>query len=227
MYGLIAGGVLGAAGLIGKAIQRGKSNREMDRLMKQNPAYQKNPIAQQRLALAQSLLNARTPGYVSAERNIYTNQANQLGGVQRNATDAAQALAVMSGIGANTNQAFQNLADQESQDYQWKLSNLNNAQELAIGEDDKLYNDDVRRYQDTVQMKGAQMQNKAATWGDLSNFGFSLMDFSANSGGDNSNANNSMGRRSSSSYSGITTNSLMNQRFGKSPFRYPTQKPKF
>lgn len=184
MYGLIAGGVLGTIGMIGKAAERGRSNREMEKLIKENPQYAENPVARQRLALAQTLLNARMPGSAAAERNIYGNQANQVAGAQRNATDASQLMAVSSGIGANSNMAFQDLAQAEAQDYQRRYGNLTDAQEGVINEGDKVFDDTVRRFDDKVQFRGAQSANRAANWGDLGNFGFSMMDFGASGGFD-------------------------------------------
>ena len=106
---------------------RAKANRELKNLMKQDPTYQADPrvmqMANQRLGLANTLLNARMPGASAAERNIYTNQANQLAGLNRGATDASQALAVAAGIGGQTNQAFENLGQQEAQDYYRRLEN--------------------------------------------------------------------------------------------------------
>src|SRR5205085_1584394 len=83
-----------------------------------------NPIAGQRLGLAQTLLNARMPGAAAAERNIYGSQANTMAQVNRNATDSSQVLALAGAAQGQTNQAFSNLETQEAQDYQRRYSNL-------------------------------------------------------------------------------------------------------
>lgn len=172
-----AGLVSGIAGLIGQGAQRKKANQQLETLISQNPAYTANPLAGQRLGLARTLLNARMPGAIAAERNIYTNQGNQLAGVDRNATDASQALAAKAGIGASTNNAFQDLGQQEAADYQRRYNNFTGAQEGVINEGDKVYSDSVRRFGDEVSMRGAQQENKANTWRDITNFGSGLMNF--------------------------------------------------
>jgi hypothetical protein len=167
----------GLIGGIGKMFGRKKANKQLEEMIRRNPQYKENPLAAQRLGLSQALLNARAPGAAMAERNIYANQASQFANVNRNATDASQALGLAGGIGGSTNQAFNELGMQEANDYQRRLGNLEGAQQGMIQEGDKVFNDQVRRFGDEVQMRGAQQQNKQAGWGDLSNLGFSLMDF--------------------------------------------------
>jgi hypothetical protein len=176
---LLAGLAIGAVGAIGKAIGRGKANKQMDALLAKNPAYTENPLARQRLGLAQTLLNARMPGAVAMERNLFTNQATQLNRLDRGATDASQALAAAAGIGAGTDNSLMQLGMAESQDYQRRLNNLTTAQEGVIQEGDKVFADQTRRYNDEFSVRGAQQQNRQNTWGDISNFGFSLANFAA------------------------------------------------
>lgn len=171
----IAGLGLGVIGGIGNLFGNRKANRRLEDLIKQNPQYQANPLAKQQLGLAQTLLNARMPGAASAERNIYQNQANMMGQVNRNATDASQALALAAAGQGQANQAFGNLATQEAQDYQRRYGNLTNAQATQINEDDKVYQDKVRRFQDLAQIRGAQNANRQNAWSSLSNLGFGAM----------------------------------------------------
>ena len=184
----VAVGVAGV-GLVGKALSRHKANNTMDKLIQQDPNYAtsaagiaNNKLASGRLSLAQTLLNARMPGAARAERNIYTTQANQLGSISRNATDSSQALALGASTLGQTNQAFDQLSGQEAQDYQRRYGDVENAQEGVINEQNKQFQDDTRRFGDTTQFKGAQAANRAANWGDLSNFGFGLADFGASGG---------------------------------------------
>jgi alkylated DNA nucleotide flippase Atl1 len=176
---------VGLVGGIGKMFGRGKANREMSRLLKSNPTYKANPLVAQRLGLAQSLLNARMPGATAIERNLFASQANTMAGAQRNATDSSQLLALGSASQAQTNQAVNNLGIQEQQDYYNRLGSLEGAQMAQVGEDDKVYQDQVRRWQDTAQIKGMQNANRQAGWGDLSNLGFGLMQFGMAGGVDN------------------------------------------
>lgn len=166
-----AGLVTGIIGGIGGLISAGGANKKLDQLLKQDPTYQANPLASQRLGLAQTLLNARMPGASSVERNIYGNQANQLANVNRNATDGSQALAAGAAAQGQTNQAFQQLGQQESQDYQRRYGNLVGAQQGEIQEGDKVYQDQVRRFSDLAQIRGAQNQNTQAAWQGIANLG--------------------------------------------------------
>lgn len=182
----IAGLGLGVIGGIGNLFGNRKANKRLEALMKTNPQYKANPLAQQQMGLAQTLLNARMPGAASAEQNIWQNQANTLGQVNRNATDASQALALAAGAQGQTNQAFGNLATQESQDYQRRYGNLATAQQGVINENDKVFQDQVRRFQDMAQIQGAQNANTQNSWSSLGNLGFGMMNFGL-AGGFNAN----------------------------------------
>lgn len=171
----IAGLGIGLIGGIGGLFGAKKANRQLEQLMKQNPAYKANPLANQRMGLAQTLLNARAPGAAAAERNINQNQANTMGMVNRNATDASQAMAMAAAGQGQSNQAFGNLQQAEEQDYQRRYGNLEGAQQGVIQEGDKVFQDSVRRFQDTAQIKGMQNQNRQGAWNSLSNLGFGAM----------------------------------------------------
>jgi hypothetical protein len=185
MIGSLIGLGLGAIGTVGKMIQRGKNNRDMEKLLSQDPSYKENPLAAQRLGLAQTLLNSRMPGAAALERNIYTNQASRINDVNRGATDASQALALGAGAQGQTNQAFGQLQQQEAQNFQQNLSNLTGAQEGMINEGDKVYNDQIRRFGDLSQVRGAQAANRANNWGDIANTGFGIADFGMQGGFNN------------------------------------------
>ena len=173
---------LGLIGGIGKLFGRGRANRELDKVLAQDPTYKENPLARQQLGLAQTLFNARMPGASSIERNIYSTQANQLANINRLATDSSQALALAAGTQGQTNNAFNNLGIQEAQDYQRRYGNLEGAEEGVIREGDKVYSDQVRRFGDLSQIRGAQNANRQNNWGDIANLGFGLMDFGLGGG---------------------------------------------
>lgn len=163
---------VGGLGAIGGLINSFSSGAKLNALMRQDPSYQTSPYAAQRLNMAQTLLNARMPGATAMERNIYGNQSNQLANVNRNATDSSQALALGSAAQGQTNQAFQNLGTQEQQDYYNRLQNETGAQQGMIQEGDKVYQDQVRRFQDRAALTGAQMQNVQGAWNSVANLGF-------------------------------------------------------
>lgn len=173
IIGLGTGLIGGIGGLFGA----GSANRKLDALLKQDPTYTANPIAAQRLSLAQTLLNSRAPGASYAERNIYGNQANQQANIQRNATDSSQALALGAANQATTNQSFGQLANQEDQDYQRRYANYTGAQQGEIQEGDKVYQDQMRRFNDLAQIRGQQNANTQAAWQGISNLGFGVANF--------------------------------------------------
>lgn len=173
---------LGAIGTIGRLFGRGKANRQLRRLMKENPIYQENPLAKQRLGLANTLLNARSPGAAAAEQNIYNTQANTISRGQRGATDASQFLSFAGDTQTQVNNAFNDLGQFEAQDYQRRYGNQVAAQEGLIREQDKVFQDSVRRWQDKAALQGAQIANNANSWDDIGNFGFALSDFGMNGG---------------------------------------------
>ena len=185
------GAGVGLVGSIGKMIGRGKANKKMSKLLGEDPAYTENPLARQRLGLAQTMLNARMPGAQAAENNIYGSQANTLSNIQRGATDSSQALSLESGVQGNTNDAFQNLGVNEAQDYQRRYSNVSDAQEGVIREGQMVYGDQVRRFGNKMQVNGAINENRQNTWGDISNMGFGMADFAMAGGFDGMKGNSS------------------------------------
>lgn len=174
---LAAGLGIGLIGGIGKMFGRGKANKQMEALIAQNPMYKENPLARQRLGLAQQLMNARMPGASQAERNIYSNQANQVSNIQRGATDSSQLLAMGANAFGQSNQAFNELGQAEAGNKQQQYQNVASAQQGVINEGDKVFNDQIRRFEDLSRIRGAQNANRQANWGDVSNMGFGLANF--------------------------------------------------
>jgi hypothetical protein len=174
----------GVVGTIGKMFSRAKNNRELEDLLGQDPSYSINPLAQQRLGLAQTLLNARMPGSQARENRIFGNQASNQYNVGRTATDASQALLMNATGQGQTNQAFGDLGMDEANYFQQNLNNLTGAQEGMIQEGNKVYEDNVRKYGNTMQIKGAQAENRNNTWSDVANLGFGLSDFGMSGGFD-------------------------------------------
>lgn len=168
---------VGLIGSIGQMVAAGKANKQLEALSKTDPTKSPSPVAAQRLGLAQTLLNARMPGAAYAERNIYGNQANQESNIERNATSGSQALALGASMQGATNQAFGQLEQQEAADYQRRYSNLSDAQQGVINEGDKVYQDQVRRFGDLAQIRGAQAANTANSWKSVSNLGESVLKF--------------------------------------------------
>lgn len=178
-WGTAIGAVVGAAaGIFGAA----KKNKELKRLEKMNPIYKANPLATERAALAKSLLNARMPGAAALQENIYNNQANSIGQLQRNATDSSQLLSMAAGVQAQTDQSFHQLSEEENADYQRRYGNYASATQGVIEEGDKVYQDQLRRFQDLAQMRGARATNTANALTSVSNSAYSLTNYGMSGG---------------------------------------------
>lgn len=121
--------------------------------------YTISPYAQNILATAKQLNNSRMPGATNAEQNIQTNFANVSGGIGRNATSSAQALAMLTGAQANTDQALANLGQQEAGFKLSAIQNLNLANNAMTAEHDKVYQDAVRRQNNAMQEQSALRQS--------------------------------------------------------------------
>lgn len=172
----------GLIGGIGKLFSRGAANRRLRALQKEDPIYKENPLAAKRLGLANTLLNARMPSAASVERNIYQNQANTVSNAQRSATSGNDLLLAGGAIQGQTNQAFNELGEDEATDYQRRYGNQVAAQEGLINEQDKVFQDQTRRFGNKVQIQGAISGNQQAGWGDISNMGFGIASFGLNGG---------------------------------------------
>lgn len=173
----LAGAGVGLIGGIAGLFHAGAANAQLNKLIGQDPSYSINPVAQQRLALAQTLLNARMPGAASASNNILETQANQNAGIERNATSGAQAIAAEAGAAGGANKAFEQLGEQEAQDYQRRYGNLAGAQEGIVQEGDKVYQSKVRQFEDMAQIRAAQNANTSNALSSLSNLGFGAMNY--------------------------------------------------
>lgn len=181
---IIVGAGIGLVGGVGKMFERGRANRELRNLMNTMPQYKENPEYAKRLGLAQTLLNARMPGAAAAERNIYQTQANQMANVQRGATSGSDVLLAGAGAAGQAGQAFGQLSQAEAADYQRRYGNLAAAQDAEAQEKQRMFEDQLRRYQTQAQLQGAIQENRAATWGDIGNIGTGFASLGVNAGWD-------------------------------------------
>lgn len=148
---------------LGSALYKGisgvRQNRMANKIKPQQVNYQTSPYAAANVGLAQQLFNGRMAGASSAEQNIFANNANANASVNRNATNSAQALALISANQGQTDQALSNLAVQEAQSGQQRAGMLMNANQGMVGEGDKIYQDQLRKYQEDVAAKSALRQS--------------------------------------------------------------------
>lgn len=157
--GLIGAGVSLVSGLVNSA----KQKKMAKAIHPNDPTYQTSDYAKNNLALASQLYNSRMAGASQQEQNIYGTQANTISAIQRNSGSGADALAAVAGTQGNTNQSFANLGLQEAHDKMNRYALVNQANQGMINEGDKVYNDQLRKYQEATAAKnalqGAALQN--------------------------------------------------------------------
>lgn len=139
-----------------------KQKKMAKKILLNDPTYQASPYAKDQLALARNAFNGRMAGATSAEQNIFTNQANQVANVNRNATDSSQALALAAGIGGQTNQSLNELGAMEAQNKNAMLGNYNAALQGMTEEERRIYQDKLRKYLEAAQAK-KELQNASMT----------------------------------------------------------------
>lgn len=165
------GAALGTVGTIAANISADKTRSELLKKTYDDPKYQTSEYTKSRFALAQQLLNARMPGVASAERNIGQTQANVQGNINRNATDSSQVLALAAANQGQTNQAYGQLDQQEAADYYNRLGNYNQQSTAMSEENQRMYEDSVRRWQDQVNIMLARHGLRQQQGQNLSNLG--------------------------------------------------------
>lgn len=181
--GSAVGMALGTIGTIGSNISTDKARSQLLSLGGQDPTYTQSPYAKERLGLAETLLNAKMPGAATMEKNIYGTQAAQDYNIDKTATDSAQALSAKAAAAGQAGQQFQNLSVQEAQDYYNRLNNLTGAQQGMTAENDKAYQDRVRRWQDSVNILMARTGMRQNEWQSVSNLGGMIGGMSGGFGG--------------------------------------------
>lgn len=147
-------------GGIFKGIQGHKQQKMADAIHPVNAVYHVSPYAQNQLATVKNMMNGRMAGAANEEQNIQGNFANSMGGVDRNATSGAQSLAMLAGLNGNANQAYNQLGQQEAMNKQNMLSQLFYANQGMTDENNKVYQDQLRNYNNDLNAKNA-LQNAA------------------------------------------------------------------
>lgn len=139
--------------IFGKLISGVEQGALANKINPQDVTYSENPNARKNLATVENLFNAPIPGMSSAYKRIGTNMANRMANVQRNATDSSTALAVGAGAQAEADAAAENLAMKEGQQKYSLIDDLTGAYKMLIGEGDKVYGDQLRKYNNDVNAK--------------------------------------------------------------------------
>ena len=125
------------AGLVAQGLGSGFGAIKGAQMMKQakaiNPAWnlKESQAAKQMLGTAQTQLNARNPFAEASRQAILGGQANVISGVERNAIDPSQALAIITGVAGQTNQSLMEQGRQDNAMQAQRTANLFNALQSA------------------------------------------------------------------------------------------------
>lgn len=152
-----------------KMIASGQQKKELQKATKAAGYYTADDNVKQNLALAQNLYNGRMAGASNLEAQIYGNQANTIGAMNRNVTDSSQALALAGSVQGNTNEALQQLAISEAQDRLSRYGILANASQALAAEKYKERMDKIRYQNQLMGIKATHNQNIATGVGDMVN----------------------------------------------------------
>ena len=172
------GAGVSALGSLGKIFAGAKQNKLANQINPIFQQYQKNPLAQENLAVNKNMFYGRMPGAQRAESNIMQAQSNQLANAQRGATDASQLLAMGAGLQGGANDAFSNLAAAEGQSKAGLLPSLNQAYRGVISEGDKAYDSMMQKFQMDSQAKAALRQSGMQNiFGGIGDIGAGAMQF--------------------------------------------------
>lgn len=148
---------IGALAKVGMGIAQ---NSKANKVVVPEANYNVSATAMDNLGLAKTMFNSAMPGSTAAAQNILANNANTRGSIGRNATDSSQALALMTGAQAQTDQSLTSLGNNDAQ---WRLnmlSNLNMANNGMTLENDKVYQDKVRK-QNMAMAEKNNLRNSA------------------------------------------------------------------
>lgn len=157
------------------------ADRQLEQLLTKDPTYTRSKFPGMQLGLANQTLNAPMPGTQRFRNNLFSSQGNTLASINRNATDASQALAMGAMAQGQTDESLSNLQLQEADWKKFGLQNLNQAYGANQQEDQAVFGDQVRKFENEAQIRGAQAANRLAkrkalwnTVGDIANIGVGM-----------------------------------------------------
>lgn len=169
---MAVGAGISLANQIGKWFSGNKQTKEAKKINPVFNQYKTNPYAKTQLGLAQQLFGGRMAGATEMEKNILSSQGSVLDGIDRTATDGAQALAAKIATQGQTDQSFSNLQTLEKQNKYDMLSNLNESYGQLINEGDKEYDSMLEKFRFDSGRKDALMSagkmNKYGAVNDIS-----------------------------------------------------------
>jgi hypothetical protein len=106
---------------------------------------------------AQQLYGSRMPGATAQEQRILANTANAQAAAERNSGSGADNLAMAAILNAQGNEASAALAEREAQNKLVTNQILTGAENTMTNENDKMFQDKLRKYTEAVTAKNALM----------------------------------------------------------------------
>ncbi len=150
---------------------------QADQLNQQALGYANNILLQAKgdQSEARNLYNARMANAGAIEKDIFQNQANTIGALSKNATDASQLLQLAGAVQGNTNNAFNSLSQVEAEDKQRRYYNLlgaNQGVQSAYGNLQNYYGNQASQAQQSAnQLMQSGMTNQANAINGIANIG--------------------------------------------------------
>lgn len=180
------GGIFGTL-FGGKEALSDRQQQLADAINPVDATFTMSPEVKQQLGLATQLENGAAPGTATQTNNIFTNQSNTVGANNNNATSGAQALAVNAATQGQTNKAVSGVQTENENNKVAMLGNLNNATSATANQEQQVYQDQVRKFNNDTAAKAAlqsaAIQNKASWNNDLSSLVGNLFSKKSGAGG--------------------------------------------
>ena len=138
------------------------TENKLKQLLSQNPVYTRSQFPGMMLGTAQNTALSQMPGLQEYLRSKDAAYGTQLSNINKNATDASQALALAAAAAAERDNVSDNVLGMEADWKKFGLQNLNQAYGVNAAEDQNVYADQLRKYETEAQIRGAQAANKLA-----------------------------------------------------------------
>lgn len=135
---------------------------KLKELLAKNPVYTRSAYPGFQLGTAQNTLMSRIPGMDQYLRGKDATYGTQLSNINKNATDASQALALGAAAGGERDSVSDNMLGMQMDWKKFGLSNLNDAYGAMTNEDRYVNENKQTNFQNEVSLEGARAANKFA-----------------------------------------------------------------
>ena len=158
-----AGLILGGFGLIDSLIKSGrakKQERQFNRAIDNLGVLGPDQGIAENLAMAKNNANSISQVITTGKDVIARNMAGTAASIERNSTDASQALALLSATQGNADAAAVNLAVEAANDDQRRKGMLTQAYQLSAEDRGRVWADKLRQLNQKLGVKSVAYQNK-------------------------------------------------------------------